>query len=101
MSGEGDKAVDVLSMAQVTGGLGLMELLTRLGRDQPELALLQVAGEVKAGNVSVSFASSGDTVFGDNAELRGMDVREIANRLRNIDPESVVVDATERSYRLR
>jgi hypothetical protein len=93
--------MDVLSLAQVTGGLRLMELLTRLGGRRPELALLQVAGEVKAGNVSVSSADRGGTVLGDSAEVRRMNVQEIANRLGSIDPETVVVDATERSYRAR
>jgi hypothetical protein len=96
------KTMDVLSLAQVTGGLRLRELLTRLGADRPGLALLQVASEVKAGNVSISFAGSGDTVLGGNAELRRMTVQDIADQLGRIDnPENVVVDATERSYRAR
>jgi hypothetical protein len=94
--------MDVLSLAQVTGGLRLRELLNRMGGDRPELALLQVASEVKAGNVSVSFAGSGGTVLGNDAELRRMSVPAIADELRKIEnPENVVVDPTERSYRGR
>lgn len=93
--------MDVLSLTQFAGGLSLRELLTRLGRVQPDLALLQVAGEVKAGNVSVSSPGPGGAALGDGAELRRLNVQEIAERLGRIDPETLVVDATERSYRFR
>jgi hypothetical protein len=94
--------MDVLSLAQVTGGLRLRELLTRVGGDRPDLALLQVASEVKAGNVSVSVAGSVGTVLGNGAELRRMSVSDIADQLQKLEnQEDVVVDPTERSYRLR
>ena len=56
---EGGETVDVLSLAQVTGGLRLRELLTRLGGDRAQLTLLQVANEQKGGNISVPFAGDG------------------------------------------